>query len=586
MTHDLFQREQNIFDSASGRLEALPDDRLVETDEYAFLVKEYGRILKQLRRITRSSDRMAYRQITAKEFAEAVATARAAFLANMSHEIRTPMNGVLGLTDLALDDHTLTEKQKDYLVKIKQSGRGLLAIVNDILDISKIDAGELTVEKIPLDLREVFLECHTMITQKAGAKGITLIFNDETSLDHKLLGDPTRLRQIFLNLLSNAIKFTHEGSVTLTAKCVEKIEGAVRLYFEITDTGIGMTPEQCVKIFDPFKQADASTARNFGGTGLGLTITKSIIEMLGGEVKVESAPGEGSRFYFSLLFELSDEQCPKAIYMDGDAAYDPFVGRPTFAGTALVCDDNETNQMVAVENLEKLGFDVVIAGNGKIAVDLVVARENPFEVIFMDLQMPVMDGMEATKILLEQGVKYPIIAMTASAMKDDMEKCLDIGMKGYITKPFKPQELWAVLREHLVPVKEAGDAARQDSATQNDSLPPDPAIDKADGLSYVGENETLYTELLAKFADEQPGVFANLKKAAVEKDYALARGLAHSMKSTAATIGAVKLPGMLETAEQALASSEPEQYGKIIAACEEELDAVLDAALRMRCPYE
>ncbi|MCL2718282.1 MAG: ATP-binding protein [Lachnospiraceae bacterium] len=575
MDYDLFEREQKILDAASEYLIGLHHGAKLNVDEYGIMVNEYKRLLKQLRRITKSSDKAAYVSLTAKERAEAAAEARASFLASMSHEIRTPMNGVIGLTDLALDDDCLNEKQRGYLVNIKRSADGLLAIINDILDLSKIDAGALVLENIPFDLHTVFAECKTVITNKAEEKSLSLNFYNETNLVNKIIGDPTRLRQALLNFLSNALKFTNEGSVTLRAKqeAADSIS-VVKIVFEIIDTGIGLTAGQCEKIFRPFEQADKSTTRNFGGTGLGLSITKTIVEMMGGEIAVESTPGKGSKFSFSVLFNVADE---KSEPVEDMVTYNPHLGHPSFSGTVLLCEDNETNQLVARENFEKLGLKVVIAENGKVAVDIVVNAEEPFDLIFVDLHMPVMDGIQATKELLRIGVTAPIIAMTANAMKEAKDKCLKAGMTDYITKPFKPRELWACLGKYLTPSREG--ILEPDSEAKTDEM----VIDKAIGLEFVAGNEEVYFKLLGRFFQDAPLEIQSLGQMIEKGEYQRAYGIAHQMKSVATILGTTRLPELLLVIENIFSTGTDDGYDEsMLKEIKTEMAKILAAIKAMR----
>jgi len=569
MDYDLFEREQRILDTATGYLNDLHHGASPGTEEFALIVKEYKRLLKQLRRVTKSSDKTTFISLTAKERAEAAAEARAVFLACMSHEIRTPMNGVIGLTDLALDDDSLNDSQRDYLVKIKRSADGLLAIINNILDLSKIDAGAFILENTTFDLHMVFSECTAMISNIAEEKRLNLNIQDDTKLEYKIIGDPTRLRQALLNFLSNAIKFTSEGSVTLQARTVESNENNVKITFDIIDTGIGMTPEQCEKIFKPFEQAENSTTRKFGGTGLGLPITKTIIEMMGGDIEIESTPGQGSRFSFTVQFGLSDL---RSAPIEKISTYKPHLGHPVFTGKVLLCEDNETNQIVAIENLRKVGLDVYLAKNGKVAIDIITKTPSPFDIIFMDMFMPVMDGIQATKELLLLGVKTPIIAMTANAMKEAKEECLAAGMVDYITKPFKPRDLWACLSKYLTPV-------------DTEVVKQKEAIDFAVGLEYAGDNEVLYKRLLHRFLTESATTISVVEQMLTDREYYLAHGITHQMKGAAATLGATKLEEHLSEMEEFLLkrTSGCEQ---IFEKVKEELYRVHEAIKAMNLPSD
>jgi signal transduction histidine kinase/CheY-like chemotaxis protein len=383
----------------------------------------------------------------ALEAAESANNAKTIFLANMSHEIRTPLNSIIGFSELALSDK-LPEQARDYFHKIFVNGEWLLHIINDILDISKIESGKMELEHIPFNLHDIFSHCQSNIIPKANAKGIALYCYAEPSIGKKLLGDPIRLRQALTNMLSNAIKFTSSGTVKLLASIVTSNEKSVTIKFEIKDSGIGMTPEQIEKIFKPFTQADGSITRKFGGTGLGLAITKNIIEMMGGELNVESAIGIGSKFSFELTFSAVDDvsEIPvKEIVPDETE-------QPSFAGEILICEDNAMNQQVICGHLTRIGLKAIVALNGKDGVDLVEKRmkENkPFDLIFMDIHMPVMDGMEAAVKITELGCKTPIVAMTANIMTNDIEMYKKSGIIDYIGKPFTSQELWKCLSKYV-----------------------------------------------------------------------------------------------------------------------------------------
>ncbi|MDR0443682.1 MAG: response regulator, partial [Treponema sp.] len=397
------------------------------------------------------------RDITQRKAAENAARAasrsKSAFLANMSHEIRTPMNSVIGFSELALDGE-INPKTREYLKKILENSDWLLQIINDVLDISKIESGKMELEHIPFDLHELFAACRTLIIPKAEEKGIALHFYAEPSIGKKLLGDPTRLRQVLINILSNAIKFTNVGSVKMAATIMKAANDGTTIHFEIKDSGIGMTSEQIAKIFEPFMQAETGTTRKYGGTGLGLSITKNIIELMGGKLSVESTPGLGSKFSFQLTFSTIDAVEQSQIIKTKQ------IDKPAFDGEVLLCEDNKMNQQVISEHLARVGLRTVVAENGSEGIEAVRSRkqngEKRFDLIFMDIHMPVMDGLEAAAEIIKLDIGTPIIAMTANIMSDDREQYIVNGMSDCVGKPFTSQELWSCLLRHLTPVNQTG----------------------------------------------------------------------------------------------------------------------------------
>ena len=306
---------------------------------------------------------------TAMKDAHAASLAKSEFLANMSHEIRTPMNSIIGFSELALDEK-IAKGTREYLMKIMSSAKWLLLIINDILDISKIESGKLELESIPFDISEIFTDCRSLVLPNANEKGLTLYFYAEPSVNKIPKGDPARLRQVLINLLSNAVKFTNTGMIKVLATIKKSSADSVTIYFEVKDSGIGMTHEQQKRIFDPFIQAESGTTRNYGGTGLGLSITKNFVELMGGKLMVESAKGVGSKFSFELTFETVNPEDvklePKAINSD--------IEKPIFEGEVLLCEDNILNRQVISEHLARVGLNTVVAVNAKIGIDLIKRR--------------------------------------------------------------------------------------------------------------------------------------------------------------------------------------------------------------------
>ncbi|MCL2456304.1 MAG: ATP-binding protein [Defluviitaleaceae bacterium] len=454
----------------------------------------------------------------ARDEAENANKTKSLFLANMSHEIRTPMNSIIGFSELALDDD-ISQKTKQYLSDISDNAKWLLNIINDILDSTKIESGRIVLEKIPFDLHDVIAQCQSAILPKMSEKGITFYCYVEPFEGKRLLGDPVKLRQIFMNLLSNAMKFTNDGSIKLLSSMEFFDEKFAEINFEVKDSGIGMTPEQLERIFEPFMQGDDSITRKFGGTGLGLAITKNIIELMGGELKVQSEVGMGSSFTFTLRFELIDSSVifpsQKILFND--------IEKPSFAGEVLVCEDNALNQQVICEHLARVGLTPSVAYNGKEGIEVIASRlqngEKPFDLIFMDIHMPVMDGLEAALKITETGVTTPIIALTANIMSNDLELYKTNGMTDYIGKPFTSQELWKCLLKYLPTTKFV--AADKNLERAND--------------------DKLLLQLRKYFVKSNQQTFEKISAAINSNEIKTAHRLAHTLKSNAGQIRELQL---------------------------------------------
>ncbi|MCI0487344.1 MAG: ATP-binding protein [Blastocatellia bacterium] len=580
---------------ATGRMQTfeykIPLDEEVRWHEIRITPSGSDEVLALARDITRRK-RLERELITAREEALSASRAKSDFLAMMSHEIRTPMNGVIGMTELLLDTE-LTIEQRKLARTVEASADALLRVINDILDFSKIEAGKLTIETIACDLRGIVEGAIELLVGRARAKGVDLISIVYRDVPELLRGDPMRLRQILTNLIGNAVKFTEKGQVKVCVTRVSESASSLVARFEVSDTGIGISAQARARLFQPFSQADGSTTRRYGGTGLGLVISKQLVELMGGEIGVESEPGKGSTFWFTLPFEkhsrvATGEESRGAEEQGSRGAEEqrsrgagehpiiqsPFnlqsaICNPQSAIKVLLVEDNPVNREVLLLQLRRFGHNVETASNGLEA--LKAMEKASYDLVLMDCQMPEMDGYEATAEIRRregQSGHTPIVAMTAHALEGDREKCLAAGMDDYVSKPIKAGELASML-ERWTP------AGKAEGGSDYEAVDKSALAGFAEMLGEGGKDRII--KLVDMFLEDAAQRLQALSSALAATDANAMAQESHALKSSCRYLGARRMAEICEKLEKSSRAGTVSGADALLKTLEEEFPRVKSA---------